>query len=147
MKDFQAVGMIENQTNVKKRNIVGGKGGDNGERIETRRATVEHKTFLNGDGGTRKGRKDKTRESKSKEEEKRLGTGTEGRDTCTSTRKEGERGKASKQRKETERISDARRARITNPPLHWRRQICRARHEGQEQEAMMIVWLTIGPDS
>ena len=51
--------MTPNQTK-KKPNIVGRKGGNNGKRIETRRTTVEHKTFLNGDGGTNKERKDRS---------------------------------------------------------------------------------------
>jgi hypothetical protein len=59
--------MIENQTNVKRPNIVGGKGGDNGEQIETRSTKVERKTFLNGNAGTRKERKNQTRERRSKE--------------------------------------------------------------------------------
>jgi len=53
---------------LKKPNIVGRKGGDNGERIETRRK-VEHKAFLNGDGGANKERKDK---SNPKEEKKTI---------------------------------------------------------------------------
>jgi hypothetical protein len=54
-------------TNVKKSNIVGGKGRDNGEQIETRRTRVERKTFLNGDAGTGKEGKDQTRATQSKE--------------------------------------------------------------------------------
>jgi hypothetical protein len=55
-------------TNVKKSNIVGGKGRDNGEQMETRRRTrVERKTFLNGDAGTGKEGKGQTRATQSKE--------------------------------------------------------------------------------
>jgi hypothetical protein len=43
-----------------------GKGGDNGEREKTWATSVECKTFLNGNGGTSKERKDKTREKQSK---------------------------------------------------------------------------------
>jgi len=46
--------MIENQTNVKKPNIVEGKGGENGQRIETWRTSGMQDIL--GDGGTRKER-------------------------------------------------------------------------------------------
>ena len=46
-----------------------GKGGDNGERLETGRKRVECKIFLNGDGGTSKEKQSK--ENKVKEQERK----------------------------------------------------------------------------
>ena len=62
--------MFENQTNIKKPNIVEGKGGDNDEREKTWGTSVECKTFLNGNGGISKERNDKKREKQSKGKER-----------------------------------------------------------------------------
>jgi hypothetical protein len=90
-----------------KSQILLGKGGDNGERIETRRKTVEHKTFLNGDGATSKEMEDKTKERQSKRKE-RLGTGTESQYTCNSTHKKRREGKKASKEKKQKRTSDER---------------------------------------
>ena len=54
MSDLAKSDRMNDRKNVKKSNIVEGKGGNNRERIETRRTGVERKTFLNGDGATSK---------------------------------------------------------------------------------------------
>jgi len=97
MTDLIKSDKMNDRKNVKKLNIVEGKGGNNGERIETRRTGVEHKTFLNGDE-TSKEREDKTRERQSKRKQ-RLRTEAESYENAPESKKR-------KEEKQT-RTSDA----------------------------------------
>jgi len=108
-------------TNVKKPNIIGGKGQDNGEQIEIRRTRVERKSFLNGDVGTGKEGKDQTRATRSKENKEQEREWKDKRNKHRRTKKKEKVGKKVREDKKRNRNlhrTYRRLSRITKPPLH-----------------------------
>jgi hypothetical protein len=108
--------MIENRTSLKKPNIVGGKGGDNGKQTETRRTNQEHKIFLNCDGGTSKEREDKKgKVTNPKKTKTRNRNGSQ--EICTPKKERGKESKQTKERNRNVHRTQRRISRFAKPPL------------------------------